>query len=471
VRRLFWKVFFTYWIALFVFSTLALYAIGQYLEHIRARHEALTPLEDLRVHLKSAEHAAASGPAGLQNWARNVDDVELVPWLVLGADGRDVLKREVPPRVLDRLRRYQAAGGRSPGDIARGAGTTPPSLAFASHEFTLTDGSHYWLVPDYQNASLRRLLTRPRVVAIPIALAALVGAMVSFLFARHLAVPIERLRGATRAYAMGDFARRVGPSLGGRRDEIADLARALDEMAGRLDSLLTAQRSLLRDVSHELRSPLARVQATLGLARQRGQGTEEHLGRIEHEMERLNELVGSILSFSRLESGAQACRNEQLDLAEIVAIAADDAHLEGEQRSVLVRVLEGGQVPAPFRGDAALIHSALQNILSNAVRHTPNGGTVAVALKRVSLAGRDEYVVEIVDGGPGVPADMLEKIFEPFVRTNAATSGTGIGLGLAITQQAVAAHAGSVHAENCAAGGLKVCVRLPIEAGSASSSS
>lgn len=455
MHRLFWKLFVTYWLALFVFSVGAVFSIGYYVEQVRAQHAAATPREDFRAHQQAAQAAAAAGVAGLAAWARGVDDRELVPWLVLGAGARDVLGRELSPGVLARLKRYQSLEYRERQDAG---GTDLPPLR---RDVVLPDGSRYWLVPDYQNVSLTRLLARPKVLVMPVALATLVGGILSLLLARYLAAPIERLRRATRFYAQGDFSQRVGPTLGRRRDEIVDLAYALDDMAERLDALLASQRDLLRDVSHKLRSPLARVQAALGLAWQSSQGAEAELARIEREIDRLNEMIGTILSVSRLESRVQPPLRETVDLAEILAEIAEDARVEGAALGVGV-ALEG-ETLAPFQGDPALIHSALENIVRNALRHSPQGGVVTVAVGRGRGAeGKDEYAIRVIDTGPGVPREMLEKIFDPFVRVDANRSGGGAGLGLAIARRAVLAHGGRLHAENMQQGGLCLTVRLPV---------
>jgi two-component system sensor histidine kinase CpxA len=325
----------------------------------------------------------------------------------------------------------------------------------------LADGREYWLIPDFEGATLRRFISRPRVMAVPLVLAALVGGLVCLLLARYLVSPIERLRAATQAYASGDFSQRVSPALGERSDEIADLAHAMDHMAERLDAMLKSQRALLRDVSHELRSPLARVQAALGLARQRG-GAEAELDRIDREAERLNDLIGAILSFSRLESGVRIPAREPVELDQLLLEVAEDARLEAGRRKLIVIAEPVPQ--ASILGDPMLLHSALDNVLRNAVRHAPEGSSVEVSLTEDTPDGhRNGYVVRVRDHGPGVPDDMLSRIFEPFVRVSAAQAGQsgGVGLGLAIAQRAVEAHNGSIGARNHAGGGLVVTIRLP----------
>jgi two-component system sensor histidine kinase CpxA len=222
-----------------------------------------------------------------------------------------------------------------------------------------------------------------------------------------------------------------------------------------------AQRQLLSDVSHELRSPLARVQVALGLARQRAEGRAgAELDRIEQETERLNELIGQLLSLARLDSGATAPAHEPLDLAELLAAVAADADFEARASGRRVEFTSPG--PAPIEADARLLHSAFENIVRNALRYTAGDTAVTLAL------GRDPqrpglWRVTIRDHGPGVPEAMLPRLFEPFVRVGDARdrASGGYGLGLAIARKAVRLHGGEVSAVNEPTGGLSVVVLLP----------
>ncbi|MGA7181115.1 MAG: ATP-binding protein [Thiobacillaceae bacterium] len=447
MNRLFWKLFLSYWAALILFAAGTLIAASLYLEHTRAGQDRSEPQQRFQSHLQDARAAAAGGIDSLKRWASRMDAHELVPLLVLDRDGHDLLGRDTPERTLVRLQRLQIREQLNAG-VSR-------------HAIHMANGDEFWLVPDLEGVTLRRFLSRPRVMAVPLVLAALIGGLVCLLLARYLASPMERLRKATQDYASGDFSQRVSPGLGNRRDEIADLAHAMDHMAERLDIMLKSQQALLRDVSHELRSPLARVQAALGLARQRG-GAETELDRIERETERLNELIGAILSFSRLESGVRTPAWEAVELDQLLMEVVHNANLEAGQRHITVQA--GHVPPAPFLGDPLLLHSALDNILRNAVCHAPENSSIEVSLKMDAEKGTQEsYVVRVRDKGPGVPDDMLERIFQPFVRANTPQTGQsgGIGLGLAIARRAVQAHNGSIRAENHPDGGLVVTIRLP----------
>jgi two-component system OmpR family sensor kinase len=244
----------------------------------------------------------------------------------------------------------------------------------------------------------------------------------------------------------------------GRRDEIADLGEEFDEMARQLQKLVEAQRRLLHDVSHELRSPLARLQAAIGLVRQDPRRLEASLERIEREVVRLDELVGEVLALARMEGAKPATSEETVDLAELVAGVADDARFEAQaaKRDMALELSN----PVLVRGKADLLQRAVENVIRNAVKYTAEGSTVEVKLS--AHGNRARLVVR--DHGPGVAPGEAERIFEPFYRSGRNASVEGFGLGLAIAQAAIAAHHGSIRAENAEGGGLRVEIELALAA-------
>jgi two-component system sensor histidine kinase CpxA len=229
-------------------------------------------------------------------------------------------------------------------------------------------------------------------------------------------------------------------------------------MAERLESLLGSQRRLLRDVSHELRSPLARLRVALELARNRaGEGAGEPLDRIDREAARLDELIDRLLLLERLEAGDPETEVVDFDLAELLSEVVDDASFEATSADREVRFEASPQ--CPMRGHPDLIRSALDNVIRNAIRHTPEGSEVEVELQ----AEDPIATVSIRDHGYGVPEEHLETLFEPFARVADARERTtgGAGLGLAITRRAVEIHGGTVTARNHPDGGLEISVHLP----------
>jgi two-component system OmpR family sensor kinase len=248
----------------------------------------------------------------------------------------------------------------------------------------------------------------------------------------------------------------------GRRDEIADLGDDFDQMAQQLQKLVGAQRRLLHDVSHELRSPLARLQAAIGLVRQSPEKLEASLDRIEREVARVDELVGEVLTLARLESLASGASARTVDFAELVADVAEDARFEAE--AAKRRLSYAGSAVARVRGSAELLHRAVENVVRNAVKYTAEGSCVEMELSADSgRAGAGKAVLVVADRGPGIPDEELERIFDPFYRV-ANDTAKGFGLGLAIAQRAIASHGGVIRARNRPDGGLRLEIELPLAA-------
>jgi two-component system sensor histidine kinase CpxA len=233
-------------------------------------------------------------------------------------------------------------------------------------------------------------------------------------------------------------------------------------MAGRLETLVSSQRRLLGDISHELRSPLARMNLALGLLRQRGvDDPDGMIARLETEAGRLNRLIEDLLTLSRVESGEPGPGTRSVDLGELAAGIAEDARFEARARGCEVRLVCPG--PLPVVGEPGLLRTAVENVVRNAVRHTGEGTAVEITVARRAEAGAPAAVIAVRDHGPGLPADQLERIFEPFYRVQDARerSSGGTGLGLAIAKRAVAQHGGRIEAAAAPGGGLLVTIRLP----------
>lgn len=288
--------------------------------------------------------------------------------------------------------------------------------------------------------------------------------LVCYGLVRYLTAPILSLREATRAFAAGQLSTRVTPRIGHRRDELTELARDFDEMAERIEVLLTSQRRLLGDVSHELRSPLARLSMALGLARRHAEnGSPELQGaleRIGREKERLNALIGQLLDLTRLESGEYSAPHETIDLTSLLCQVAQDADFEARahNRRVLVTSAEACQL----LGSRELLGRAIENVIRNAVSYTQPETSV-----EVSIEVQAKYsIICVRDHGPGVPEESLDKLFQPFYRVATARDrqSGGVGLGLAITERAIRSHGGTVLARNAEGGGLEIKLTLPLNA-------
>ena len=291
-----------------------------------------------------------------------------------------------------------------------------------------------------------------------IGLSILAAGVISYLLALYLTSPVKKLKSVVQSFAEGNLEARVAPQLGGRHDELADLGREFDHMAERIAALISSQKRLLADISHELRSPLARLTVALELARKNttGKGTAA-LDRIEMESERVNALVGQLLALTRLESGAERVPPETVVLEDVVQQVIDDANYEAKPLHKEVRALE--LAPCVVRGSSELLRSGIENVIRNAIRYTAEGTAIEVSLTtRLDIA-----VVTVRDHGPGVPDSELQHIFEPFYRVGEARerSSGGVGLGLSIADRTIKLHGGSIRAENVN-GGLLITIEIPL---------
>ena len=280
-----------------------------------------------------------------------------------------------------------------------------------------------------------------------------------YLLARSLTIPIKRLQKTTQQIAGGDYSVRVGKSLGRIGNEIADLGRDFDIMVERTEKVINSQTRLLRDISHELRSPLARMNVALEIAKNRFAAEDDKsLQKIGLESDRLNELIGHLLTLTRLESGAGLAVVESVDLTRLVAEVVEDVDFEAASSGRGVKIVAATEVT--IAGSRELLRRAIENIIRNAAQYTAEKTQVEVTLS----AGDNEVQIKVVDFGPGVPEQDLPHLFEPFYRVAKARERQtgGVGIGLAIAEQAVKAHGGTVLMQNGDDGnGLVVTITLP----------
>jgi len=294
-------------------------------------------------------------------------------------------------------------------------------------------------------------------VALRFAVALAVSGFICYLLTLYLTGPILRLRQAAQHLAQGKLSTRAAPSIERRGDELGALGRDFNTMAVRIEELISRQRQLIFDISHELRSPLARLNVALDLAREEKAG-KLPFDHMESDLVRLNEMIGRLLTIARLDTAAIPVELTSVNLTELVSQIVDDAGFEAQKRNVAVNMAAPEHCYA--RGNAQLLYSAIENIVRNAIRYTDAETSVDVSLK---LNDQSEVLLVIRDHGKGVHGSDLERIFQPFYRVAEARDreSGGAGLGLAISDRVVRIHGGTIHAENAEPPGLKVIIKIP----------
>ncbi len=297
---------------------------------------------------------------------------------------------------------------------------------------------------------------RNLLLLVQVALSVVVIGSLGFVLARSLTAPIQAIEAATRSMAEGDLAARADAKTAARDDELGALARSFNHMAARTEKLVGQQRTVLRDVSHELRSPLARLHLLLELARH-GAGSDSHrqLDRAAKEVSRLDALIGEVLNLSRLETVLPGMVTVPVSVATLFDELVQELTLDAEARRITLQA--AADTALQVTGDAGLLRRALGNVVANAIKFSPEGSCVVLGANREHT----QTVITVTDQGPGVPPSQLAQLFQPFYRGDNGAKAEGHGLGLAITQRIVQAHGGSITAGNAAAGGLEVRITLP----------
>jgi two-component system, OmpR family, sensor histidine kinase CpxA len=459
-RRLFWKIFLPFWVAQAVLLG-ALYLRVHYRissEHpwwIQPERREMPVLAGL-----AAQTFEQSGPDALAALLDNMSLPNRSRFWLVDDSGHELTGRDIPQRVLDDAAKAEQSSGLHHSYEAN-------VLAAA----TTTAQGQYVLIAELVPPPLSERI--PGDLLWTLKLGTIFSAIVCLLIAHYLTKPIERLRNATHQLARGNLDIHAGENLGNRRDEIADLVRDFDTMAEGLRKQIKSERSLLSGVSHELRSPIARIRLALTLAREADDAAErqEMLDRIEQDTIQLDAMLERILTVSRLESGQVKLNFQRLSLNELVDDVLHDAKLEAAASHTTITrrdVIADVQVT----GDPGLLRSAVENIVRNAIFYSGDGGQVEVEVSQTDT-GRGAFVT-VRDNGPGVPQDKMQLIFEPFYRVDDSRGSTtgGMGLGLAIANNAMRAHGGGIIARNVEPHGLEIMLAIPttpqpLEAGEA----
>lgn len=468
--QLFWKFLLAFWLALLL-AFGAVFTLNQLSQSPEQNRALLSPQG--RFFLQNAQQLVDAGGVALlrtlvQNW--QADPMAREQLLVLDATGRDILGRPVPAEIQanprtktltvqagaeqlqlvlvgkdnfwqqragamrERLAGPEESGREHAGPGLAGPGLPPPRPPFWFHPLFLL------------------------MAVIVTSIAASLG------LAWYFAAPVRQLKIALSELPQRQWQTQLNSEMTGRRDEFGALARSFNQMAQQVYQAIVSQRRLLHDVSHELRSPLARLQLLTGLVRQHPADLDIALEKIEAEAVRLDQLVGEILTFSRLESGEVQPKLEAVPVHELVESVCDDAALEADSRQQ--QLLLRQNAVAVVQADAELLYRALENVVRNAIKYAGNGACISISSEREAGV----LVVRIADNGPGVAPEVLPLLFNPFFR--AETQTDGVGLGLSIALRAVATCGGRIHAENLwrndtqQRAGLLVEIRLPCQTGS-----
>ena len=474
MKGIVWKIFLPVLLAMASLVFLSLILLANFGSRISQNAQQNIPQQ----YEEAKDVLLESGEAGLKNWLNNNKSIGGLRIFIIDRNENDLLNRTLPPphelirgmnrdfrnRANDRTVRKPVEGPRSRTD----RDATKPIEGPRSRTDRRT-GRYPMLRSDKQ--SYRFLLARPAggIVGVlksqrtflPILIGMLLlSALVSALIAKKISQPIQKLRHGVQRISSGDLKAKISSDLSHRQDEIGDLANDFDEMTEKLSSLLSTQQKLLRDVSHELRSPLARLQVALGLAEKRsGAEISPELQRIETEANTLNEMIGKILSLVRLNNLSidnSSLQFEEIDLVGLLKSLVANADYEGQEKSVKVDFTS----PSSHIVKAVpnLLSSAIENVLRNAVKYATDNSEVNCNLEQVD----NKLLLSISNSGINVPEDELDKIFEPFYRvskTREHQQGSG-GIGLAIARQAVEIHAGTIKAENLDKG-LRVTMSFP----------
>ena len=463
MHSLFLRIFVLFWIAmaLIVGGSIAVtftVAAREYESREFQRRPAVA--------IEASEVLGKGGLPALKKWlASNEHSIPDRDLYIIGPDGRDILGRRLSDSAARRLEFFNRE---SMADSDQADPQPPPDRPppgnfrprRALPQIVGPDGAAYTVVLNPRRPSIFGALSLPGISMMILSLALAVSALASWWLAQHLSAPIRRIQEGARALAGEHLSARVSAGREGRKDELAVLARDFDAMADQLRANREAITRLLRDISHELRSPLARMRLAVGLARQPAADLARQLDRLESEIERLDELISQVLKLARLNGSDAPLVREPFDLDEVIEEVVRDASFEGDAKGCDVKTL--GLAKSAVSGDRELLRSAIENVLRNAVRYSPQGASVEVAVER----GQAGLVIAVRDRGPGVPASDLERIFEPFYRVAESRDrdSGGEGIGLAITSKVMKAHGGAAKAQNRVGGGFEVRLSLPFAA-------
>ncbi|WP_415889195.1 histidine kinase sensor domain-containing protein [Neptuniibacter sp. SY11_33] len=442
-RRLFWKLF-----AILVAGTVALYgAIDWLANHTEQRMSLIAEKHQLEMKSWATEAEAIYKAGEMQLLDQWIEDLEMREdtWVAIAGSDLTLL------------------AGNYMDDYYTGSLRLGRNVEYMIHlyyaynpimELPFVDGHTHFLVRLPQRMRPGGFL-KPAQLLLQIALPFVVLALVCLMLYRHLVTPIQKLEKATRQFNEGNYDARVSQSLGARNDELASLARTFDTMAEHTGGLIVTQRQLIADLSHELRTPITRIEMALSSISEKN--CPANIERIQREVAQMREMTEDALTLAWMDTEKPQIKGEYLDLVDLLDSIIDDARFEYPDRNLVSSMPESAPLDSSSH---RILGQSIENVIRNALRYTPQGGEVSIQLSIQD----DEYLLTIYDQGPGVPEESLEKIFQPFYRvekSRGADSG-GFGLGLALAKRQVEAVSGSIKASNLANGGLQIRITLPV---------
>jgi signal transduction histidine kinase len=450
MHRLFLKIFFWYWLT--AWGIIAIVLLGSRLTGMRQisapnMYATVAPI----LAAEAVKAYESGGPEAFARFSQSNDHDHERQLFLLDGFYRDVLSR---PLSDDGLRVAHAA---------KNGQLVVFRAHIAAYKFVSSSG-HPYILMLYLTSDLRRIGEILWGEGLPFSISLiLLVTLLCLGLAYHIASPIHSIQSTARRVAQGDLKARVPSSVSRRYDELAALAKDFDSMVIRLDSLIQTQKNLLNSVSHELRSPLARINLSLALLRNRFSADSDDLfQRLERDVVRIDLLMGQLLTLSRLEARFSSAEREDVDFAQLVEQTAADANFEAQAMGKSVSFQTTGSIILR-NADPHALRSACENIIRNAVRFTRPGSDVQIVLEVDRSALEPLAFLSIRDHGPGVPEDSLQAIFQPFYRINGNGEATGgNGLGLAIASEAIRMHRGTISAENLRPTGLEIIIQLPV---------
>jgi len=455
IGRLFAKVFLWFWLT--VLTMFALFLASRLGTRLVPSTDVIASFAP-RVGDEAAHAYESGGPQEFEQFKQRLIGKSGLELYLIDGYGKDVLSRPIPSDSLSIVR-----AARSDGRILSRFGLGSHS---SSYKFTSPSGHLYILLVRSSLQLVKFLDDTAGGGLLFFGLVFLMVTLFCFWLTHHIVAPIQGIQSAARKVAAGDLSVRAPVEISERRDELAALAADFDAMVERMGAFVRSQKDLLSTVSHELRSPLTRLIMSLTLLRKESPPeSDELLQRMERDVERVDTLMGQLLTLARLETGLSSDARTNVDLSQLVQEVVADGDFEARACDKSLRLqAEGGVVIE--KADQQALRSACENIIRNAIRFTAPGSEVAVILKSERMGPSSQVFLSVRDHGPGVPEQLLQQIFQPFFRVKEPRSdpraNNGTGLGLAIALEAIRQHRGTIIASNANPTGLEVKIVLPI---------